>query len=602
LQARGVLAILGAMLTELAISNLALFEQATLSFGPDLNAITGETGAGKSLLVDALELLLGERPRASPGGAGGAGGGGGGGGVVAGGGGGGAAGAGWCAEHLPAVAEAWSESAAAERELILSRALSAEGRSKAWIDQRPVTARALRELAALLVEVHGQNEHQRLFESAEQAQLLDAFGQHAAKLAAYRVARGSALEALRAAAEFEARARERRDRLDLLRFQQRELAEAQLAPDEHEALLSERETLRHAAQLAEDLAPIAAGLEGDETAALSVLARAERVLERWESRIARLAGPAEELRAARGHLEEAARELGRFCEGLEVSPARLEEVEARLYAVERLEKKYQLDVAGLLAHAAAVAAELERAERVAEDRSLLAQAADAARAELERAAAALTSARRAQRSRLQKEVERRLAGLGLERARFSVQVEPRMATAVDSPNVAAERAQLLALERRFAQDGADQVEFLLAANPGEDVQPLRHVASGGEASRILLALRTALALRQAIPTLVFDEIDSGVGGRLGPAVGAHLRELARTQHQVLCVTHLPAIAALADHHFRVEKRSAAGRTRTEVVELDGEARIAEVADMIAGGRAQPTARAEARRLLGLAEK
>jgi DNA repair protein RecN (Recombination protein N) len=601
LHRRAALAILGGMLSELSIENLALLESATLAFGPGLNAITGETGAGKSLLVDALELLLGERPRAS---------------LVRKGakearvegrfvlearGGAQAQLAAWLGEHLPAVAETWSALAdGAEREIVLSRTLNAEGRTRAWIDHRPVTQRALREIAALLVEVHGQNEHQSLFDPVQQTALLDAFGDLAPKLATYRATRARWLAAAEALARFEERARERRDRLDLLRFQSRELAEAALSLEEHTALLAERELQRNGSALGSELGAVVGELCEDEHAALEAVRRAVRALERWETRIPSLAAPAEDLRAALAHLDEAAQALTSFHGGLEYSPQRLEEIEARLYGIERLEQKYRLDVAGLVAHAQGVAREVEQAERAADDRGELAETSARALAELERDAATLTTARKALRTRLKKEVERRLAELGLEKARFDVALEPRNAPDLASPNATAERTDALAHERRFGPDGADRVEFLLAANPGEDAQALRLVASGGEAARILLALRTALAVRQAIPTLVFDEIDSGVGGRLGPRVGEHLRELARTQHQVLCVTHLPAIAALADHHFRVEKRTAAGRTRTVVKELEGDARVAEVADMIAGGSAQSTAQAEARRLLGLA--
>ena len=190
-----------------------------------------------------------------------------------------------------------------------------------------------------------------------------------------------------------------------------------------------------------------------------------------------------------------------------------------------------------------------------------------------------------------------LAELGLERASFRVRVEARAALDLHSPNADSERTSDLEAARRLGPDGADEVEFLLAANPGEDPAPLREVASGGETARIMLALRTALALKQTIPTLVFDEIDAGVGGRLGPKVGQHLRALAAGQHQVLCVTHLPAIAAAAERHLQVKKEVSGGRTRTQVAVLEGEARIEEIADMIAGGAAHATARAEAARLL-----
>jgi DNA repair protein RecN (Recombination protein N) len=288
--------------------------------------------------------------------------------------------------------------------------------------------------------------------------------------------------------------------------------------------------------------------------------------------------------------------LARFLEGVEPSPERLEAIEARLYRIEMLEKKYRTDVAGLVARAAEIARELELADSRAESLESLTAKVESAHAELVRAAEKLSSARRALRARLKKAVLASLAELGLERADFEVKVEPRRAPDLRSPNAPEATTRALSDASRFTADGADEVEFLLGANPGEERQALRRVASGGETARIMLALRTALAVKQTIPTLVFDEVDAGVGGRLGPKVGEHLRGLTR-HHQVLCVTHLPAIAARAHQHFKVAKEIVAGRTRTAVRLLSGDARVEEVADMIAGGADQATARAEARRLL-----
>jgi len=567
------------MLQELCIENLALFERAEVAFGPGLNVITGETGAGKSLLIDALELLLGERPRAS---------------LVRK----GAAEARVTGRFLVpagALPEEWREEG--ERELILARTLSPEGRTRAWIDHRPATARVLRELAALLVEVHGQNEHQRLFQASEQTRLLDEFGALAPQLAAYREARTRWLALRTELAGFEERARDRAEREDLLRFQARELAEARPSAAEDAELRNERELLRHAAGIAAELGALVAELSEEDGSALERLQRAGRVLERWESKLS-AAGPcAGEIRAALAHLEEATAALARLVAGSESSPARLEAVESRLARLEELQRKYRTDSAGLEARALESARELAALGTQAQDFEDLRARCGAALAGLESAAGVLGKARRALRTRLEKAVRASLAELGLERASFEVRVEPRARPDLHSPNATEQRTRELEDERRFGVDGADEVAFLLAANPGEDRQPLARVASGGEAARIMLALRTALALRQTIPTLVFDEIDAGVGGRLGPKVGEHLRALGK-EHQVLCVSHLPAIAALAERHFKVVKSVQGGRTRTGVELLGGNARVEEIADMIAGGAAHATARAEARRLLG----
>jgi DNA repair protein RecN (Recombination protein N) len=585
------------MLCELSIENLALFERAALEFEPGLNVITGETGAGKSLLIGALELLLGERSRAS---------------LVRK----GAAEArvegrftidaelarsrelaGWLGERLPAVVEDWSQLFADdERELILCRTLSSDGKTRAWVNHRPVTARVLRELAARLVEIHGQNEHQKLLESGEQTRLLDAFGALDELARAYRERRARWVELSTDLARFESADSTRRDRLDLLRFQSRELAEAKLSVDEHRELLREREVQRHANEIGADLGSVLAGIADSDGAALDALKRAQHALERWRAKVDGLATAANEMDEAVAHLDEAAVSLARFLEGVDHSPERLETIEARLYQIELLETKYRTDVAGLVARRAEIAQELDAFDSRDERLATLTGEIAAARDELEHAADALSRARRALRAKLQKAVERSLVDLGLERAEFEVRVEPRRAPDLHSPNAPDRATRELADARRFAADGADDVEFLLSANPGEERQPLRSVASGGETARIMLALRTALAVRQTIPTLVFDEIDSGVGGRLGPKVGEHLRGLA-SRHQVLCVTHLPAIAALAQRHFKVTKDVVGERTRIAVSRLTGDARVEEVADMIAGGADQATARAEARRLL-----
>jgi DNA repair protein RecN (Recombination protein N) len=588
------------MLRELSIENLALFERAALTFGPGLNVISGETGAGKSLLVGALELLLGDRARSS---------------IVRSGAketrveglfaldarsAGAEAVAAWLKENLPLALEEWASLGADDdREVILTRTVSADGKTRAFVNQRPVTQRLLRELAAQLVEIHGQNEHQRLLDTAEQTRLLDAFGELEPKLHAYRERRASWLAIRAQIAERQSQSRERRDRLDLLRFQSSELADARLSVDEHASLLRERELLRHASELGAQLGAITNELARSDEPALDVVRRAVRVLDHWESRIPSLAVTAQQLRDALLNLEEAASGIGEFLDGIEYSPERLEVVEARLYQLELLERKYATDIAGLVAREREIAGELASFE--GEPQSLEALVGREARAleELTASARALTTARRALRVRLKRDVEKSLAELGLERARFEVSVEPRAALDLHSPNAPAQSTDALSDTRRFALDGADQVEFWLTANPGETPAPLRNVASGGEAARIMLALRTVLAARQTIPTLVFDEIDAGVGGRLGPKVGEHLRALSK-HHQVLCVTHLPAIAALAHHHFKVSKDVAAGRTRTKAAELFEQDRVEEIADMIAGGAAHATARAEARRLLGLA--
>lgn len=595
------------MLVELFVRDLALIERASLVFGPGLNAITGETGAGKSLLVEALELLLGQRAR--PGlvreGAGAA--------VVE---------ARFelpdgergrafrerlvaeCPELADELGDPGADGAGVE--WILGRTVGADGRTRAHVQHRPVSLRALRALAPLLIEIHGQNDHQALLEPAEQLRLVDAWGRLDGVLDAYRAARAAWRGLVERRLGLEREAGARRDRLDLLRFQLGEIRALELRAGEREELAAEREVLRHAEALGAEIGGVAEALiEGDAPLADAVRGAAERV-GAWRERVRGLEGPADDLAAAAVHLEDAARALASFAAGVEGDPARLELLEERLAEIERLERRHGAPGEALLELAERMAGEIEALEREEQDRSGLADAIRAARAELEGHAGELEAARRRLAPKLEKAVRGALRELGLARATFALAFRaPDEEDAADGaadgdpdgdPDAPGLERLFARDRRRFGESGRERVELRLAANPGEGLRSLREVASGGEAARILLALRGSMARGGADRVLVFDEIDAGVGGRLGPAVARHLRGLA-AHHQVLCVTHLPAIAAAAHRHLRVEKEVSGGRTRTQVEVLDGERRVAEVADMIAGGAEHESARAEARRLL-----
>jgi DNA repair protein RecN (Recombination protein N) len=589
------------MLTELTIRDLALIESASLSFQGALNVITGETGAGKSLLIDALELLLGRRARP---------------GLIRAGAerarvegrfvvqglgreGYGAQVENWLADQLPEVLADWREEcefqgkdgdAGLDLELILTRTLSRDGRSSAHVNHRPVTQKVMRELASQMVEIHGQNDHQRLFEAAEQRALLDTFGGLEDALAGYRERRASWLEEAQRLEEFESQEADRLERLDLLRFQISELSD--LAPQTGEVigLQEERELLRHAGELSTELAGILGSLSEHDGAALDRVRLAERQLDQWRARVPGLDDAVASLREVSAHLEDAVADLVSFADGVEANPARLEMVEERLSSLERLMRKFRTDGDGLAQKHAELSHELDALESDQQDRDQLAGEVARRRAGVEEAAARLGQGRADLIPRLREAVHSGLEELGLANAQFDVALLPRADEIDDgAPSLAMDR-------KRFGKHGAEDVRFMLAANPGESSSPLREVASGGEAARIMLALRGALAVKQSTPTLIFDEVDAGVGGRLGPQVAAHLQGLG-TVHQILCVTHLAPIAARAAHHLRVAKSVEGGRTRTRVQALVGDDRMAEVADMISGGRDQATALAEARRLL-----
>ena len=582
------------MLTELVIRDLALIEAAEVELCAGLNALTGETGAGKSLFVGSLELLRGETPR------------------------GGAASwvrreaeqarvegrfvlsdpavcarvAACLAEELPELAEELSGPARGEAEsaefpeLILGRTLGRDGRTRAHVNQRPVPLRALAKLAALVLEIHGQNDHQRLLDPTEQLRLFDAFagleelrGEYVRRRAAWQARRDEL-------ARLEERDEERRERLELLRFQRGELRAAELEAGEPAALLEERELLRGAGELRTQLGTVVEALLESDGAALDRVKAAGRALERWSERLPRLAGALASLRDAEVHLAEAGSVVSSLLDGVSDDPARLEAVEARLAELEALARKYRTDEAELAGVLATIERELGELEGAGTSASELAAAIEAARGELDSAARELAKKRRAAAPKLEQAIQVSLETLGLARARFEVALRPR---GEDVPASSTDTA-------RYGPAGIEDLEFLLASNPGEPCLALARVASYGEAARIMLALRTVLSAGDRGRTLVFDEIDSGVGGRLGPEVGAALRALGR-HHQILCVTHLPAIAAAAALHLSISKEVQGGRTRTTIAVLEGEPRVAEVADMIAGGADEQAARAEARRLL-----
>ncbi|MFO0984082.1 MAG: DNA repair protein RecN [Planctomycetota bacterium] len=585
------------MLAELIIEDLALIENANLVFGSGLNVITGETGAGKSLLIGALEFLLGVRPAA---------------GLVRS----GAPGARvegrfvlssarpahdpermplaiWLHQHLPDDADRRSDDE--DLTIVLTRTASVDGRSRAYVDHRPVTQRQLRELAALLVEIHGQNEHQSLLDVSHQLRLLDAFGGVQRELECYQQCRDRWLALVDRIDGAASHGLDQQRRAELLRFQLNELRGALVSPESPAALLAQRDLLRHACELNQELSALLDLLSESDHAAAGAVRRAERTLASWQERVAGLRAAASEAREASLHLAEVVAEVDRVRNRLDLDPARLHEVEEHVAQLALLQRKYQTDVGGLADVCAAIEAELHELDETSVRMEQWRAAERPARVALGAAAGALSRARFDAAAGLQAAVAGALADLGLERARFEARLDE--AVPLDHVRSGVDDAESLAAERRaFGPRGSSSVEFLLAANPGEAMGALRDVASGGEMARVMLALRAVVGGRHQVATLVFDEIDAGVGGRLGPRVGSHLRRLG-AHHQVLCVSHLPAIAAVAQQHMRVAKQVVDGRTKTQIMTLTDEGRVHEIADMIAGGAAHETARAEARRLL-----
>jgi DNA repair protein RecN (Recombination protein N) len=568
------------MLAELRIRDLGVIDDAHLEVSAGLNVLTGETGAGKTMVVDALALLLGGR--ADPG----------------------AVRAGRPAALVEGRLQTGDDAQVAaalatagvddeEGEVVVARQVLVEGRSRAQLQGRMATVAAVADVVRPLVEVHGQHEFQDLLRPGVQRDLLDRYageavlGPRAAFAAGWRRLRAVTREL----DELVARAREREREIDLLRHQLDEIAAAQVRVGEEAELAAEAERLANAEALLQSAALAHQLLEDDEDAgaatALGAAARAVHGPGAHDRALGELAERAQSLAAEVGDL---ASSLRAYAEGVLVDPGRLEEVNVRMALLRDLERKYGDDEEAVLAFAGKAAARLAELE----GGTLRSEALEAEAAELRRdlavTGAALTAARQQAAARLGEALRAELADLAMPSARVEVAVEQDP----DDDGLEVDGRCLAATE-----DGLDRVDIRLAAHPGAPLRPLGRAASGGELSRVMLALRVVLAAVDRTPTLVFDEVDAGVGGRTAAAVGRRLAQLAR-RHQVLVVTHLPQIAAHADRHFTVEKHSAEGTTSTHVRLLDDAGRVGELSRMLAGMEGSGLAQAHAEELLAAA--
>src|SRR5438067_3696866 len=552
------------MLRELRLRNFAVVESVTVAFATGLNVLTGETGAGKSILVDAIVLVRGGRAQTD---------------VIR-------------ADAETATVEALFALGGADAarsvldeaglaaddngDIVVRRELARSGRHRAFVNDSPVTVGLLERLGDALVEVHGQHEHQRLLEPVRQLELLDRFAdteEAAARVAAlYAKHRAAGEEAERTRAA----ARDRAQREDLVRFQVSELDAARLRVGEEDELRGELRRLQHAERFTTGLAEAAALLDDAPQSASEQLARALKLVQDLGRLDAMFAAPAEAIDAARIQVDEALATVRRLRDGVVAEPGRVDAIHERLDALARLRRKYGDGEEAMLRFRAEAAGELDRLERhdelIAEQERLL----GGLRSELETAATALSERRRTAAGRLGAQVERTLRALGMDRAVFEVVLER-----LPEPG----------------PRGADRVELRISTNPGEEPKALARVASGGELWRTMLALKSVLARADRVPVLVFDEVDAGIGGRVASVVAQTL-STAAAGRQVLCVTHLPPIAALADHHVQVTKSLRGGRTRVAVAALTGDGRVEEIARMLGGATTTAAALQHARDLLG----
>lgn len=548
------------MIAELRVRDLATIDDVTVTLGEGLNVLTGETGAGKSILVDALSLLLGGRADAAlvRTGAKKA--------VVEG-----------AFENLGTSQLQAAEAAGLDPDddrLVIRREVSAEGRSRAWVNGSPTTATVLSGLAEWLVTIHGQHDTALLVRADAQREMLDGF----AGADAERAAVAEAWHALRSVDAEIALLRERRDdvnrRADYLRHVVREIGEAHPVIGEDEQLAVEARRLRQADTIAEQAGALAGALDGDEASALAALGRAERALQVLERADPELASWRAPLDSAYLQLQELARDAMQLAANIDDQAGTLDEVETRRSVLGRLQQKYGGSIEAVLATERGSRAELDVLDTADVDLRALEARGVGARAALAAAADALRERRVVAAAGLSRSVTRLLPGLGLAGGKFTV--------------------GLADLETTH-EHGSDRITFDVRLNAGLQPQALARVASGGELSRLMLALKSVLAGQDQVPTVVFDEIDQGIGGEVGARVGATLAQVAE-RHQVLVITHLPQIAARADRHLTVAKRTSAGMATTAVDVLHGEDRIIELARMLGDSDAD-TARRHAQTLL-----
>ncbi|MBQ9044797.1 MAG: DNA repair protein RecN [Oscillospiraceae bacterium] len=534
------------MLHELHIENIAVIERADVTFGEGLNILTGETGAGKSILVDSLYAVLGGRVSRE---------------LVRT----GAQKAAVCATFDPAPAAAWcaEHEIELEDELILRRQISADGKSTCRVCGVPIPASQLRELGALLLDIHGQNDGQQLLDERRHLAYLDAFGVRDDELQAFHAAYQTYAELCREQETLRGYEDEKELLTESLRSQIDELTRAELREGEEDELTERRDLLRNFEKLSESMELAYDLLDGRDDSALSLASEAESAADRAAAFASELSNVPATIREATMLLQDAVETLRDYRGSLDFSEEEYDRIETRLSLLRKLQRKYRTDEAGLIRKLADAQERLDQIE-YADDRLIkLEKLIDVQEKTVKQAASVLTQVRRAAAAELERQVVTELRALAMPAVKFQVEITP----VGGSPG--------------FQSSGGDVVRFLLSANAGEAPGRISRIASGGELSRIMLALKNVFAMRDAVPSMVFDEVDTGVSGIAAQRVGEKLAELSGIK-QVICITHLPQIAAMADHHFLIEKHQEQERTRTSVQELSSAGRAQEIARLHGG--------------------
>jgi DNA repair protein RecN (Recombination protein N) len=553
------------MLTHLQLRDLVIVDQAELELGAGLTALTGETGAGKSIVVDALLLIAGGRAGSD---------------VVRQGSERAEVAASFAA--LPAAAVAWldAQSIEHEGEIVVRRVIAADGRSRAYVNGQLVPIQALKELAQFLIEIHGQQEFQRLVNRVTQRQLLDEYMADLPLLTSVAVLHAAYRDCQRDLDSFKSAAENRDARLDLLRYQLTELkAEVSTASAIEELFIDQKRVAGRGRLAAAARTALTAAYEADADSAHDLLGRAHAALRNLSEGDPQLTPAVTLLAEAMINTQEAAAALRRFLDALDIDPARQEEIERRAAALEALARKHRIPVSQLPAQLERTEQELDTLQNVELSVAALELRLTALIRDYRESARRLTLARKSAANRLSEQITGLMQTLGMSGGQFAVSVTPN--------------------DSEFGAQGSDDIEFLVSANPGQPAKSLAKVASGGELSRISLAVQVAASAQTWSPCMVFDEVDAGIGGAVAEIVGRQLRDLGASA-QVLCVTHLAQVASQAHSQFRVTKLTDGKITRTAVKPLGGNERVEEIARMLGGIDLTEQARAHAREMLALA--
>jgi DNA repair protein RecN (Recombination protein N) len=561
------------MLKHLTIKNYALIDEMSVEWGPGLNILTGETGAGKSIILGAIGLILGERARTD---------------VIRG---------GASAAFVEAEFELQQPARAAIPEnfeavenggLLLRREVNEAGRARCFVNDSPVTLNQLSLLGDRLVDLHGQHDHQALLKQERHLEYLDNFGTDRELRERVRESHKKCrnlVETLESLGDRERLARERRE---LLEFQLEEIHRADAQPGEDERLDQEEKILRNCEKIADAAARINDLVYEGEGSVLEKLSAAEGIFREFvpvDPVFSRWGGESESIKI---QIQDLLRSVSDYAGKIETDPQRLEEVRERLSLFSRLKKKYGGSMSDVLEFARSAEKDLGQIETLKTDIAAVSRELEREKAFFSEQCMTLSEARASASVELERRVEAALSDLGLPSGVFKIRIERKES----------ESGLAFSDGKRFSAgpDGVDRVEFFISLNPGEDVKPLVNVASGGEVSRIMLALKSSLAEADSVPVLIFDEIDTGISGRVAHVVGKRLKSLGRN-HQVICITHLPQIASAGDRHYSVTKRTAGNRTTTTIRRIDKEERIVEIAKLIGGESVTEAALASARELV-----